>query len=137
MIGLPMLNGFIGEFLVLSSTFTGVSQSWAAAATLGVILSAAYMLTLVQKVFYGPQSTLVASHAALDLNGREQLNLWPLAILMLLMGILPNIWLSGIETQARESVGWSSLKAFVAPDCVHHKCYITLRVSNLPAGGQK
>jgi NADH-quinone oxidoreductase subunit M len=135
MIGLPMLNGFIGEFLVLSSTFTGVSQSWAAAATLGVILSAAYMLTLVQKVFYGPQSTLVASHAALDLNGREQLNLWPLAILMLLMGILPNIWLSGIETQARESVGWSSLKAFVAPDCVHHKCYMTIR--SLPAGGQK
>jgi NADH-quinone oxidoreductase subunit M len=97
MIGLPMLNGFIGEFLVLSSTFTGVSRSWAAAATLGVILSAAYMLTLVQKVFYGPQSNFITSNPAFDLNGREKLNLWPLAILMLIMGIAPNLWLTGIE----------------------------------------
>ena len=98
MIGLPMLNGFVGEFLVLSSTFTGISRSWAAAATLGVILSAAYMLTLVQKVFYGPQSGLVAGHPALDLNGREKINLWVLAVLMLVMGIFPNLWLSGIQS---------------------------------------
>ncbi len=102
MIGLPMLNGFIGEFLVLSSTFTGVSRSWAAAATLGVILSAAYMLTLVQQVFYGPPSSAVSSNPIpnqlLDLNMREKLVLYTLATLMLVMGVFPNLWLSGIET---------------------------------------
>jgi NADH-quinone oxidoreductase subunit M len=97
MIGLPLLNGFIGEFLVLSSTFTGVSKGWAAAGTVGVILSAAYMLTLVQKVFYGPQSEAVINNPGLDLNLREQLVLWPLVILMLVMGVAPNIFLSGIS----------------------------------------
>jgi NADH-quinone oxidoreductase subunit M len=101
MIGLPMLNGFIGEFLVLSSTFTGVSRNWATAGTLGVILSAAYMLTLVQRVFYGPQSQLALSHPDNDLELREKFVLYPLATLMLVMGIFPNLWLSGIETGIR------------------------------------
>ena len=61
MIGLPMLSGFVGEFLILSSTFGSVSHGWAIAATLGVILGAAYMLWLVQRLFYGPQSEMVAA----------------------------------------------------------------------------
>ena len=44
MAGLPLLNGFVGEFLILSSTFTGVSRSWAIIAAITVILGAAYML---------------------------------------------------------------------------------------------
>ncbi len=63
MIGLPMLSGFVGEFLILSSTFTGVSRGWAVAAALGVILGAAYMLWLVQRLFYGPESDLAQSRA--------------------------------------------------------------------------
>ena len=63
MIGLPLLNGFVGEFLILSSTFTGVSRGWAVAATVGVILGAAYMLWLVQRLFYGPESKLAVSEA--------------------------------------------------------------------------
>jgi NADH-quinone oxidoreductase subunit M len=96
-IGLPLFNGFVGEFLVLTNTFTGVSRSWGAAATVGVILSAGYMLTLVQKVFYGPQSGLVAGNPAIDLNGREKLNLCVLVVLMLVMGVAPNVWLSTID----------------------------------------
>ena len=61
MIGLPMLSGFVGEFLILSSTFAGVSRGWAIAAALGVILGAAYMLWLVQRLFYGPESDLATS----------------------------------------------------------------------------
>ncbi len=61
MIGLPMLNGFVGEFLILSSTFSGVSRGWAVVATLGVILSAAYMLWLIQRLFYGPESQMASS----------------------------------------------------------------------------
>ena len=64
MIGLPMLNGFIGEFLILSSTFTGVSRGWAIAAALGVILGAAYMLWLVQRLFYGPRERTCHIEAA-------------------------------------------------------------------------
>jgi len=71
MIGLPMLGGFVGEFLILSSTFIGVSRSWAIVAALGVILGAAYMLWLVQRIFYGPESKLTASRAANDVRFGE------------------------------------------------------------------
>jgi NADH-quinone oxidoreductase subunit M len=109
MIGLPLLNGFVGEFLVLSSTFTKVNSRWAALATLGVILSAAYMLTLVQKIFYGPPSGPVTSNPTpnnlLDLSMREKLILYSLATLMLVMGVFPNLWLSGIETGVTKAAG--------------------------------
>jgi NADH-quinone oxidoreductase subunit M len=97
MIGLPILSGFVGEFLILSSTFTGLSKGWAIAASLGVILGAAYMLWLVQRLFYGPQSELAASRPAADLDGRELALLWPLAVLMLVMGLAPSLWLPQIE----------------------------------------
>lgn len=51
MIGLPLLGNFIGEFIILSTTFTQVSRGWAIAATVSVILSASYMLWLVQRLF--------------------------------------------------------------------------------------
>jgi NADH-quinone oxidoreductase subunit M len=98
MIGLPMLNGFVGEFLILSSTFTGVSKSWAIAASLGVILGAAYMLWLVQRIFYGPESNLATSKPADDLHFRELAVLAPLAVLMLVMGLAPSLWMQSIET---------------------------------------
>jgi NADH-quinone oxidoreductase subunit M len=97
MIGLPMLNNFVGEFLVLSSTFTGVNKGWAAAATLGVILGAAYMLWLVQRVFYGPESALSASRPADDLHLGELAIVAPLTLLMLTMGLVPTIWLDTID----------------------------------------
>jgi len=96
MIGLPMLNGFVGEFLVLSSTFTGVSRGWAVWGTAGVILSAAYMLWLVQRIFYGPESEFVLAKPATDLKLGESAALWPLALLMLLMGLAPSLWMRAI-----------------------------------------
>ena len=98
MIGLPLLNGFVGEFLILSSTFSGVSRGWAIAATVGVILSAAYMLGLVQRLFYGPESEMTIAKPASDLRWGESAVLWPFAALMLIMGVAPNSWLSTIET---------------------------------------
>jgi NADH-quinone oxidoreductase subunit M len=108
MIGLPMLNNFVGEFLILSSTFAGVSKGWAIAASVGVILGAAYMLWLVQRLFYGPESQLAASRPGDDLQFRELAVLWPLAALMLVMGVAPSFWLPAIEkgvrrVQAKES----------------------------------
>ncbi|MGA3332842.1 MAG: NADH-quinone oxidoreductase subunit M [Terracidiphilus sp.] len=97
MIGLPMLSGFIGEFIILSSTFAGVSRPWAVAATLGVILGAAYMLWLVQRLFYGPESTLAAKPPN-DLGFGDLSVLTPLVVLMLVMGLAPNLWLNSIQT---------------------------------------
>ena len=97
MIGLPMLSGFVGEFLILLGTFTGVSKGWAIAATLGVILGAAYMLWLVQRLFFGPESALAASKPPGDLGAGQLAVLWPLAALMLAMGVAPMLWLRQIE----------------------------------------
>jgi NADH-quinone oxidoreductase subunit M len=97
MVGLPLLNGFVGEFLVLSSTFTSVSRGWAIAATVTVILGASYMLWLVQRLFYGPESAMAAERPVNDLGFREIAVLAPLAVLMLAMGVVPNYWLRAIE----------------------------------------
>lgn len=96
LVGLPLFNGFVGEFLVLSGSFH-VHQGWVAAATIGVILSASYMLWMVQRIFYGQPSSLAQNRPALDLNAREHITLWPMAVLMLVMGILSPYWIKGIE----------------------------------------
>jgi NADH-quinone oxidoreductase subunit M len=97
MIGLPMLNNFVGEFLILLSTFTGVSKGWAIAASVGVILGAAYMLGLVQRLFYGPEGLWTSSKSAGDLDLGQQAVLWPLVALMLAMGLAPSLWLQTFE----------------------------------------
>ena len=98
MIGLPMLSGFVGEFIILSTTFTQVNRGWAIAATVGMILGAAYMLWLVQRLFYGPESALATSKPARDLRFGEICILTPLVVLMLVMGLAPNLWLNAIQT---------------------------------------
>jgi NADH-quinone oxidoreductase subunit M len=94
--GLPLLNGFIGEFLVLSGSFP-VHPTWVGVATLGVILSAAYMLWMVQRIFYGQPSSLVMNRVSVDLNAREHITLWPMAVLMLAMGVLSPYWIRAID----------------------------------------
>jgi NADH-quinone oxidoreductase subunit M len=98
MIGLPMLGSFVGEFLILLGTFTGVSKGWAIVASLGVILGAAYMLWLVQRLFFGPESALAASKPPDDLRAGHLAILWPLTTLMLAMGLAPMLWLQTIAT---------------------------------------
>ncbi len=101
LIGLPILNGFVGEFLILSSSFR-THMAWGAAATIGVILSAAYMLSMIQRIFYGPQSALVANRPAYDVVAREQLALWPMALLMLIMGVASPYWIRAIDSATHE-----------------------------------
>ena len=104
MIGLPMLGGFVGEFLILLGTFTGVSKGWAIAAALGVILGAAYMLWLVQRIFYGPESKLALSKPPEDLRLGQMIVMWPLVALMLTMGVAPMVWLPTIEQGAHRAL---------------------------------
>jgi NADH-quinone oxidoreductase subunit M len=97
LVGLPILNGFVGEFLILSSSYS-VHPGWTLAATTGVILSAAYMLGLIQKVFYGQESSLVANNAASDIVAREGFALIPAAVLMLVLGVASPYWIRAINT---------------------------------------
>jgi NADH-quinone oxidoreductase subunit M len=96
LIGLPMLNGFVGEFLVLAGSFAAHPR-WVAVATIGVILSAAYMLWMIQRVFYGPTSTLVTGKTTPDVQFREHVAVWPLAVLMLAMGVASPYWMKAID----------------------------------------
>jgi len=99
LVGLPLLNGFVGEFLILSGSFTG-HIAWVSAATAGVILSAAYMLWMIQRVFYGSESGMVTDLAVPDMGFREQIAVWPMAVLMLLMGVASPYWMRAIDGAA-------------------------------------
>ena len=99
-IGLPMLNNFVGEFLVL----VGAAQArflYAVLAGTGVILSAVYMLWLVQRAFYGPAPEPVRSHVT-DMNLREWALVTPLVVMMIWMGVGPQSFLPSISTGSRQ-----------------------------------
>src|SRR3954451_4258063 len=94
-IGLPTLNGFIGEFLILIGAFAR-NWRWAAFAATGVILSAVYMLWMVQRAFYGPVNN--EKNAKLpDLSIREWCAAAPLVAAAILMGVLPTLFLKPME----------------------------------------
>ncbi len=94
-VGLPLLNGFIGEFLVLSGAFQARPIYGILAAT-GVIWSACYLLWMYQRVFFG-KVTHEVNNALPDLNLREKAALWPIAVAALVMGVAPLVWLSAID----------------------------------------
>ena len=99
-VGLPLLNNFVGEFLILSGTMhstLGHHLFWTVIATSGVILSAAYMLIAVQRVFYGELGFRPAEIAAADLSAREHLALWPLAVIFLLLGLASPVLMRAID----------------------------------------
>ena len=94
-IGLPGLNGFVGEFLILLGAFRSNPRLAAVAAT-GVILSATYMLWMFQRVNYG-EVTSDKNAALPDLKPRERLTLVPIIAMTILMGVLPNLFLRPME----------------------------------------
>ena len=94
-VGLPGLNGFVGEFLILGGVFQ-VKIAWAAVAATGMILGAIYLLTLVQKVFWGPE-TVPANRALTDINGWELAGAFPLVALIVLLGVFPGPLLNLVD----------------------------------------
>ncbi len=101
--GLPGLNGFVGEFLILIGSFKSTALNapvLIALATTGVILAAVYLLWLLYKMFFGP---LVgeANTNMKDLNAREIGLLVPLVILMLVLGFYPQPFLEKSEPATR------------------------------------
>ncbi|MDE1175423.1 MAG: NADH-quinone oxidoreductase subunit M [Edaphobacter sp.] len=99
--GLPLLNGFVGEFLVLSGSMQSTIShhiGWTTLATTGVILTASYMLWMIQRVFYGDLGPRSESITAPDLELREHLALWPLVALFLFMGVASPVFMNVIDT---------------------------------------
>ncbi len=94
-IGLPGLNGFVGEFLVLLGAFRA-DKWWAIWAASGVILSALYMLWMFQRVFFGPV-THPENAKLVDLSTRERLVFAPLLVLIVWMGMTPQPFLDRMQ----------------------------------------
>jgi NADH-quinone oxidoreductase subunit M len=102
-IGLPMLNNFIGEYLVLQGAAL-VYFRWSVFAAVGVILSACYMLWLYQRVFYGRASDELSHHMP-DLNIREYAIIVPLIVLMVWMGTFTQSFLPPISAANAVALG--------------------------------
>jgi NADH-quinone oxidoreductase subunit M len=120
-IGLPFTNGFVGEFLIITGSFTaellripyhverssgpsfvGLGPLYASLAALGVLFGAIYMLEAAQKVFWGPVNN-PKNRKLKDLNERELIGLIPLAILILWIGLRPQDFTKSIEPDVQ---GW-------------------------------
>ena len=100
LIGLPMLNSFVGEFLILSGgmqTLFAHHVLWTVIGTTGVILSAGYMLSMIQRLFYGELGLRAGDAPGRDLDAREHLALWPLVALFLLLGVASPFWMRAID----------------------------------------
>ncbi|MGA7192974.1 MAG: NADH-quinone oxidoreductase subunit M [Anaerolineales bacterium] len=95
--GLPGLNGFVGEFTILLGAFgsKAIGNPWfAGISALGVIMAAVYILYMFQKMFLGPEGSIVEEvkkhgHALRDLNAREIITVVPLLIFIFWIGLYP------------------------------------------------
>ncbi len=104
-IGLPGLNGFVGEFLILLGAFHSsfLSHAYAIIAALGVILAAVYLLWMYQRVVYGKVTHSANEHLA-DLSKREIAVLVPIIVLIVWIGVYPGTFLSKCELTTKRIV---------------------------------
>jgi NADH-quinone oxidoreductase subunit M len=102
-IGLPGLNGFVGEFLILTGSFARHPIAVVLAAT-GIVLGAVYMLSLVQRVFWNPLRH-EENRTLQDLTWQEALAFAPLGVFMVWIGVHPGTFLSLSEAAVRRLVG--------------------------------
>jgi NADH-quinone oxidoreductase subunit M len=96
--GLPLLNGFVGEFMILQGAFAA-NRVWAYWAVSGVVLGAAYLLWLYQRVFWG-KVTHEENETLVDLNAREIATLVPLVVLCFWIGVYPKPFLEFLHKPA-------------------------------------
>ena len=127
-IGLPLTNGFVGEFWILNGTFlSGFSwgRLYACLATSGVLLGAVYMLWMFKRVFWGPENKDEDSgthHLHHDLNAREIAVMLPLVVLILWMGIHPRTFVAISEapvTTLLKEAGAPAIRTYVLKPAVH------------------
>jgi len=135
--GLPMLNGFVGEFLILVGTFQR-HPVWTAWAALGVIFSAVYLLWSYQRVFFG-SITKDKNGALPDLDMRERGILVVMAVMILWMGIGSTDFTRRIETSSQNVLNLmqrpGGYNAGSAPGQEGHENAENGRASAAPRGG--
>jgi NADH-quinone oxidoreductase subunit M len=101
-LGLPLLNGFVGEFTILQGAFTA-NWRWAAWAAPGVVLAAAYLLWLYQRVFFGTV-TNPKNEKLHDLTPREILTFAPLIVMAFWIGLYPKPFFQILEQPVNQLV---------------------------------
>jgi NADH-quinone oxidoreductase subunit M len=129
-VGLPMLNGFVGEFLILSGAMQSViihHALWTTLGATGVIFGAGYMLWMIQRVFYGSPGVRTEEVQGWDLCGREHLELWPFAVLFLIMGIASPLWMRAIDTYGAPTA------TAIAPSGAPSSAQTTAKILSTPA----
>jgi len=113
-VGLPLLNGFVGEFLVLSGAFRARALYGILGAS-GVIWSACYLLWMYERVFFG-RVTHDVNQRIPDLDMRERVALWPAAVAALVMGVAPLLWLNSIDPAVQTALApFAPLARMVSP----------------------
>jgi NADH-quinone oxidoreductase subunit M len=94
-LGLPLLNGFVGEFLVIVGSYHSRAL-YAALAAAGVVLAAVYLLWMYQRVFYG-ELTNEKNRVLPDCNRREKLILTVMVVIIVAMGVYPQPFLRRMD----------------------------------------
>jgi NADH-quinone oxidoreductase subunit M len=122
-VGLPLLNGFVGEFLVLSGTFSSTvphAMLFAILGSSGVIWGAWYLLWMYQKVFYG-QIHHDENKTLPDIDRRERISLVPLVVMSVIMGVASPYWIKSIGPAVTSMLSGASANAKAqAEDSVVH-----------------
>jgi NADH-quinone oxidoreductase subunit M len=113
-IGLPLTNGFVGEFASLMGAFQ-CQWWWGAVGGLGVILGAVYMLSAVRRVFFGAVKRPALNELS-DLSMRERAVLIPLIAVIFVMGILPGPFFQRTEPAVREFLRYAATRPHVVKD---------------------
>jgi NADH-quinone oxidoreductase subunit M len=108
-LGLPGLNGFVGEFLILVGAFQ-VNVWVAALATTGIIFAAVYMLWMYQRVIFGELSR-EANRGLADLTGREWAVLLPVLLLIIWIGVYPRAFTGPTEASVQALIAQVQAKA--------------------------
>ncbi len=126
--GLPLLNGFIGEFSILQGAFAK-SFWWALFACTGIVLGAAYLLWLYQRVFFGELSN-PANAKLPDLSMREQLTLAPLVVLAFWIGLYPKPFFDVLRAPSENIVRAVGAATMLPP------AYAAAPAPGLPAAGE-
>lgn len=105
-IGLPGLNGFIGEFMILAGSFAAPnlhSNIYSILGTIGIVLSAVYLLWMYQRVMLGPVEN-EANRNVPDLNKREIISIIPILLFIVWIGVHPNTFLSKSEASVKKVI---------------------------------